>query len=157
MFGNTIGHMDYKTGQFGGILGFMSLLRVFGKDEARIWRRGYGLSWSALRWVMFGGWLASSKILRVAQNDKEAGVVNSCWWCSDEGGHGNPPLQLGGIDYQLLLRAYIQGKRIKIRFGRKGGILWAEQPTNGGSSPKNGRKLPLNWHRTWGIKQNLSL
>ena len=37
------------------------------------WDRGCGLGWSALSWVVDGGWLARSEILRVAQNDKGDG------------------------------------------------------------------------------------
>ena len=38
-----------------------------------LWDRGCGLSWSALRWVVFACWFARGEILRVAQNDKGTG------------------------------------------------------------------------------------
>ena len=62
--------------------GFMSPLRGFGLSGERtqglrpgltsfaptgLLDRGYGLSWSALRWFAFVSWFARGEILRVAQ------------------------------------------------------------------------------------------
>jgi hypothetical protein len=41
-----------------------------------LWDRGYELGWSALRLVVFAGWVVKGGILRVAQNDKG----DSGWW-----------------------------------------------------------------------------
>jgi hypothetical protein len=42
--------------------------------------RGCGLGWSALSWVVVGGWWARGGILRVAQNDKAILVGGDEGW-----------------------------------------------------------------------------